>query len=83
MAIDPKTVELINADIDGEIGAADKEELTALLSSSPEAKAMPMNLDCMCRWSFAFQRNIVHSSGGNWAAVQKDLLNLLISDPRF
>lgn len=44
MAIDPKTVELINADVDGEISSTDKEELTALLTGSPEAKAMHAEL---------------------------------------
>jgi len=44
MAIDPNIVELINADIDGEIGPADRQELEALLADSPEAQAMHAEL---------------------------------------
>jgi len=44
MAIDPNTVELINADVDGEISAVDKQELEALLADSPEAQAMHAEL---------------------------------------
>lgn len=40
MAIDPNTVELINADIDGEISPAEKQQLDAALASDPEAQAM-------------------------------------------
>jgi len=44
MAIDPKFVELINADIDGEISPADKQTLEALMADSPEAQAMQAEL---------------------------------------
>lgn len=44
MAIDPHIVELINADIDGEISAAEKQELDALLAGNPEAQAMRAEL---------------------------------------
>ncbi len=44
MAIDPNIVELINADIDGEISSADKTELEALLAASPEAQALHAEL---------------------------------------
>ena len=39
MAIDPKYLELIHADIDGEIDAAGKSELGQFLAGSPEGKA--------------------------------------------
>ena len=44
MAIDPNIVELLNADIDGEISSADKSELEALLAASPEAQALHAEL---------------------------------------
>jgi hypothetical protein len=44
MAIDPNIVALINADVDGEISAADKEDLEALLADSAEAQAMHAEL---------------------------------------
>ena len=44
MAIDPKYVELINADIDGEISSAEKAELEAFLADSPEAQALHATL---------------------------------------
>jgi hypothetical protein len=44
MAIDPNIIELINADIDGEISSTDKEKLEALLADSPEAQAMHAEL---------------------------------------
>lgn len=44
MAIDSKIVELINADVDGEISPADKQELEAALAASPEAQAMHAEL---------------------------------------
>jgi hypothetical protein len=44
MAIDPKIVELINADIDAEISPADKQTLEALMADSPEAQAMHAEL---------------------------------------
>ncbi len=40
MASNPEIVELIQADIDGEISAADKEELEAILAQDPEANAL-------------------------------------------
>ena len=44
MAIDPNIVELINADIDGEISPAQKQELEAVLAANPEAQAMHTEL---------------------------------------
>lgn len=44
MAIDPKIVELMNADIDGEISPADKDTLEAMMAESPEAQAMHAEL---------------------------------------
>ena len=44
MAVDSKIVELINADIDGEISPADKQELEAALAADPEAQAMHAEL---------------------------------------
>ncbi len=44
MAIDPNIVELINADIDGEISPADKDTLEAVLAENPEAQAMHAEL---------------------------------------
>ena len=44
MAIDPNIVELINADIDGEISPADKDTLEALMAESPEAQTMHAEL---------------------------------------
>lgn len=39
MAIDPRYIELIHADIDGEIDAAGKAELDAFLAENPEGRA--------------------------------------------
>lgn len=44
MAIDPKLVELINADIDGEISSAQKQELDAALATNADAQAMHTEL---------------------------------------
>jgi hypothetical protein len=44
MAVDPRTIELINADIDGEISSDDKQELDAALAASPAAQAMHAEL---------------------------------------
>lgn len=44
MAIDPKIVELINADIDGEISATEKQQLASALADSAEAQAMHTEL---------------------------------------
>jgi len=44
MAIDPNIVELINADIDGEISPADKDTLRAMMAESPDAQAMHAEL---------------------------------------
>ncbi len=40
MAIDDKYIELIHADIDGEIGSADKEELDAFLAGSEDGRQL-------------------------------------------
>lgn len=47
MAIDPKYVELINADIDGEISSADKATLEAFIADSPEAQASHADLSAV------------------------------------
>jgi len=47
MAIDPKHVELINADIDGEISSADKTELAAILAGSSEVQALHAELSAL------------------------------------
>lgn len=44
MAIDSKIAALINADIDGEISPADKQQLEAALAANPEAQAMHAEL---------------------------------------
>lgn len=44
MTIDASIVELINADIDGEISATDRETLQEILAGNPEAKAMHAEL---------------------------------------
>jgi hypothetical protein len=44
MAIDPNIVELINADIDGDISPADKDTLGAMMAESPDAQAMHAEL---------------------------------------
>jgi len=44
MAIDPNIVELINAELDGEISPADKDTLEAVMAESPEARAMHAEL---------------------------------------
>ena len=44
MAIDEKYAELINADIDGEISALEKNELDAFLASSEEGRALAAEL---------------------------------------
>ena len=49
MAIDSKIVELINADVDGEISPADKQELEAALAANPEAQAMHAELSGLGR----------------------------------
>ncbi|MDJ0813960.1 MAG: zf-HC2 domain-containing protein [Woeseiaceae bacterium] len=49
MAVDSKIVELINADIDGEISPADKQELEAALAADPEAQAMHAELSGLSR----------------------------------
>jgi len=47
MAIDPKHVELINADIDGEISSADKTELEAILADNPEVQSLYAELSAL------------------------------------
>ena len=48
MAIDERTIELINADIDGEIGRDEKAELDGILESTPEARALHDELSSLC-----------------------------------
>ena len=48
MAIEQKFIELIHADIDGEIESSDRAELAALLESSPEARALHAELAALC-----------------------------------
>jgi len=47
MAIDPKHVELINADIDGEISSADRIELEALLADNSDVQALHAELSAL------------------------------------
>ena len=42
--LEQRVIELINADIDGELGQAEKEELEAILESSAEARVMKVEL---------------------------------------
>ena len=44
MTIDSRIVELINADVDGEISPVEKQELEAALAANPEAQAMHAEL---------------------------------------
>jgi hypothetical protein len=48
MAIEQKFIDLINADIDGEIEPADKSELNAFLSQDIEARALHVELTTLC-----------------------------------
>ncbi len=48
MAIEQKFEDLINADIDGEISAADKADLEAFLSQSAEGRALHEELSKLC-----------------------------------
>lgn len=48
MAIDQKFQELINADIDGEISAAESDELRAFLEKSAEGRELHRELTAMC-----------------------------------
>lgn len=48
MAIEQKYIDLINADIDGEIDHADKDELDAFLLESDEARALQVELASLC-----------------------------------
>ncbi len=48
MAIDPKYHDLINADIDGEIGHEDKSSLDAYLVENEEARALHVELATLC-----------------------------------
>ena len=48
MAVDERTIELINADIDGEISADERDELQSLLRDNPEAQAMQQELSALC-----------------------------------
>lgn len=48
MAIEQTSIDLINADIDGEINAADKVELDALLGSNDEARTMHADFAALC-----------------------------------
>jgi len=47
MAHDPKIVELINADIDGEISSADKDELAAYFAINPDARELREELSVL------------------------------------
>lgn len=48
MAIDEKYIELINADIDGELNDADKAELDGLLAENAEARDLHAELSALC-----------------------------------
>jgi len=47
MAHDARTIELINADIDGEISSADKAELETLIAGDPEVQALHVELSTL------------------------------------
>jgi len=49
MALDEKTIELINADVDGELGVTDRERLQANLAQNEEARALHDELSTFCR----------------------------------
>lgn len=49
MAIDEKTIELINADVDGELGDSDRERLRATLAQNEEARALHDEFNTFCR----------------------------------
>jgi hypothetical protein len=46
--IDPRTIELIHADIDGEISAAEKRELDELLATTVDARAFHAEMASLC-----------------------------------
>ena len=48
MAIEQKYIDLINADIDGEIDHADKDDLDAFLLENDEARALHVELATLC-----------------------------------
>ena len=48
MAIEPKYVELMNADLDGEISGAERIDLQEYLESNPEAAAYRADLAALC-----------------------------------
>lgn len=48
MAIEQKTIDLINADIDGELGDRDKAELESLLAADDEARDLHDSLRSLC-----------------------------------
>ena len=48
MAIEQTTIDLINADIDGEINQSDKADLDALLADSEEARAVHAEFAALC-----------------------------------
>ena len=49
MAVDQEIAELINADIDGEISAADREKLRGYLQSQPEAQELYDEIASLCQ----------------------------------
>jgi hypothetical protein len=48
MAIEPKYIDLINAEIDGEISAADRDRLEEYLAGNADARAMRDDLSNLC-----------------------------------
>lgn len=49
MAIDENTIELINADVDGELGDSERAQLHAYLAQNEEARALHRELGAFCR----------------------------------
>ncbi len=49
MAVDQEIVELINADIDGEISDADREKLRGCLQSQPVAQELYDEIASLCQ----------------------------------
>ena len=91
MAIDPHIVELINADIDGEISAAEKQELDALLADNPEAQAMRAELSGLAASLDALPdlnppphlRHTIMASAPNTRQERGGMLQALFAAPAF
>ena len=91
MPIDQKFIDLINADIDGAIGAADREELSAFLVESAAGRALHGELGKVCETLDALEPDpapphlrhvIVHSiKASPPAAKSPDFIQMLFATP--